>query len=333
MKVLAVDDDIIGLEIVTKTLTAVGYNDLTVVSSGTEALKEIETSSQPFDCFLLDIQMPEMDGIELCSHIRKMDDYKSSPILMITAMTERKHIEGAFNAGANDYINKPFDPLELSVRVRLAEKMVNGQKAFAGKELLLNSMRFDMENILQFTIRETINIKNVPSMVEKLALENYLLQLSRKKTSQTRIAAFAIKDFEKIFEGSSPSNMYCILSDVAHAITENIKTVNYLITYCGSGIFACVTTTEKNEYPDNLENSIQSTINDMKIECNNGLLCDVTVLMGLPSRSTSLWSSGPSLDPLHSALEAADSKRYRRSQQEQSKVSYNLLKYNRLEAG
>ena len=171
--------------------------------------------------------MPEMDGIELCALIRQMDEYKSSPILMITAMTERKHIEGAFIAGANDYINKPFDPLELSVRIQLAEKLVNSQKASADKELLINSIKTDIVNILQFTIREKIEIKNVPSMVEKLALENYLLQLSREKTLQTKIAAFAIKDFEKIFERNSPSSMYCILSDVANAITNNINIINY----------------------------------------------------------------------------------------------------------
>lgn len=327
MKILAVDDDVIGLEIVEKILTAVGYSDLTVVSSGAEALEKINTSPQPFDCFLLDIQMPEMDGIELCSRIRQIDDYKSSPILMITAMTERKYIEGAFNAGANDYINKPFDPLELTVRVQLAEKLV---KASADKELLLHSIKTDMDNILQFTIRETVKINNVPGMVEKLALENYLLQLSRIKASQTKISAFAIKDFEKIFENSTPSNMYCILSDVAHAIIENIRTVNYLITYCGSGLFAYVTTSAKTEYPDDLEASIQLTIDDMRIEYNNGVLCDVTVLMGLPSTSTSLWSSGPSLGAMYSALEAAEGKRKKTSQREHIRASNKLLKYNRL---
>jgi len=330
MKILAVDDDIIGLEIVAKILTAVGYDDLTVASSGAEALEKIEASPQPFNCFLLDIQMPEMDGIELCSRIRQIDDYKSSPILMITAMTERKHIEGAFNAGANDYINKPFDPLELTMRVQLAEKLV---MASAGKELLINSIKTDMDNILRFTIRETIKLKNVPSMVEKLTLENYLLQLSRNRASQTNISAFAIKDFEEIFENSSPSNMYCILSDVAHAIIENIMTINYLITYCGSGMFACVTTSEKTEYPDDLEASIQSTIDDMRIEYSNGVLCDVIVLMGLPSTSTSLWSSGTSLEAMHSALEAADDKRLKTSQQENSKASYKLLKYNQMRVG
>lgn len=323
MKILAVDDDVIGLEIVEKILTAVGYSDLTVVNSGAEALEKINASPQPFDCFLLDIQMPEMDGIELCSRIRQIDDYKSSPILMITAMTERKHIEGAFNAGANDYISKPFDPLELTVRVQLAEKLV---KASAGKELLLHSIKTDMDNILQFTIRETVKINNVPSMIEKLALENYLLQLSRIRASQTKISAFAIKDFEKIFENSTPSNMYCILSDVAHAIIENIRTINYLITYCGSGMFACVTTSAKTEYPDDLEASIQSTIDDMRIEYNNGVLCDVTVLMGLPSTSTSLWSSGPSLEAMHSALEAAEDKRQKTSQRERIRASVKFAK-------
>ncbi len=333
MKILAVDDDVIGLEIVAKTLKAVGYNDLTVVSSGAEALEQIDLSPQPFDCFLLDIQMPEMDGIELCTKIRQFDEYKSSPILMITAMTERKHIEGAFIAGANDYINKPFDPLELTVRVRLAEKLVNSQKASASKELLVDSMNTDIDNILQFTVRETIEIKNVPSMVEKLALENYLLQLSHKKTLQTKIAAFAIKDFEKIFERTSPSSMYCLLSDVADAIAKNIDIINYLMSYCGSGIFTCVTTSDDNEYPVDLEQSIQSTLDEMKTSYNDDAFCDVTLLLGFPSKSTSLWSSGPSLEPMHSALEAVDNIRSRLARKEQNKVSYDLLKYNRQAAG
>ena len=308
MKILCVDDDPIAGKLIAQILKSVGYSDLIIAASGADALEEIADAKLPFDCFILDIQLPEMDGIELCRRIRRMKNYKSSPILMATRMVERKFIDDAFSAGANDYINKPFDPLELCVRVQLAEKIVCQHRISASQDLAANSTKAELEKILRFSIREPVKIRDVPSMVEKLAMENYLLQLSGRKSDCSIVLGFAIKDFDSIFERSTPSNIYYMLTDVSNAIVANLTMANSLLSYFGLGLFACIITQDGNNYPDDLEFAIQSIIDDLEIEYNDGVPCEVRLLMGTSSK-TSLWSPGRNLNALHSALESADAKR------------------------
>jgi len=332
MKILAVDDDEIGLSILTATLSTAGYDDIVCATSGAEALEKISGSLRRFECFFLDIQMPEMDGIELCKSIRQIDAYKTSPVLMITGMKERKFIDDAFDAGANDYINKPFDSLELTVRAKIAEKLMLEQKASARKDQTVSFIKDEMEDMLRFTAQETINISGEPNMVEKLALENYLLQLSRGKAFHTQVAAFAIMGFDSIFTRSTPSIMHNMLKDIANAITQNIKVAGYMLAYCGSGVFACVITSGKHKYPDNLENTIQSTLDEMEFKFDNGVICDVKLLMARPSKKASLWSSDLSLDPLNSALENADIQRQMASTKQPSRIPYELTRHKTLKA-
>ena len=87
------------------------------------ALREINGRISKFDIILLDIMMPEMDGITLCQKIRTNPRYRETPIVMLTAKSERESIKGAFAAGATDFISKPFDIHEVSARVRVVNKL------------------------------------------------------------------------------------------------------------------------------------------------------------------------------------------------------------------
>ncbi len=126
MKILAVDDDEILLELLAATLQMLGYAEVTTAGSASDALQIIGAEKQPFDCLLFDIQMPEMDGIQLCSIVKSMEPYKQVPVIMITAMTDRSFVDRAFAAGAVDYVTKPFDELELGTRLRIAERKLSG---------------------------------------------------------------------------------------------------------------------------------------------------------------------------------------------------------------
>ena len=100
MKILAVDDDPIILKLLEQIITAIGGHDVTFVDSGPKALAEIRSVDTPFDCFMFDIQMPEMDGIELVQHVRAASEYVDTPVLMLTAMSDKRYIDKAFSVGA-----------------------------------------------------------------------------------------------------------------------------------------------------------------------------------------------------------------------------------------
>ena len=110
--VLVVDDDIRMLRMVKRILELEGFSAL-VVSSGEAALKTFEKENP--DLVLLDIMMPDMDGYAVCRHIR---DFSQIPIIMVTAKGNEEEKINGLNAGADDYVTKPFSAAELSARVR-----------------------------------------------------------------------------------------------------------------------------------------------------------------------------------------------------------------------
>ncbi len=115
MKILAIDDDSSALEILSMLVAHAGYSDIETAASAGIALERITSASRPFECILLDIQMPVMDGIEFCDLLRRLPGYADCPIIMVTAMTDKRYMDQAYAAGASAYVTKPFDANGLAV--------------------------------------------------------------------------------------------------------------------------------------------------------------------------------------------------------------------------
>ena len=124
MKILVVDDDPDFLALFLNVLSRLGFGDVLSAPSGASALEKIASLPSPVDCFILDIQMPEMDGIELTRRIRALAAYDETPIIMNTVMSDRKHIDAAFQAGATDYLTKPVDVIEIQARLGVISTLV-----------------------------------------------------------------------------------------------------------------------------------------------------------------------------------------------------------------
>lgn len=105
----------LGRETVQALLFAHGYN-LVFASNGAEALAQAAEFTP--DLILLDVMMPGMDGFEVCQRLRADPLLKEVPIVMVTALDDRRSRLRGFEAGADDFVTKPFDPAELRARVR-----------------------------------------------------------------------------------------------------------------------------------------------------------------------------------------------------------------------
>ena len=118
MHLLVVDDD---PSILLLMETFIQFSTDYTAETASSVRDAIDLLARPeakkFDCFLMDIQMPETDGIEFCKYLRNHADYKRSLILMLTAMSEKSYLDRAFAAGADDYITKPFDIGDLRERL------------------------------------------------------------------------------------------------------------------------------------------------------------------------------------------------------------------------
>ncbi len=127
MRILVVDDSEDARDVLAATLMSGGYDDVVCATSGADALARLaateEAPTEPVDVILLDVMMPEMDGIEVCASIRADARYQDVPILMVTAATDKNLLSHAFVAGASDYVTKPYDRTELLTRIRTALKL------------------------------------------------------------------------------------------------------------------------------------------------------------------------------------------------------------------
>lgn len=128
MRILVIDDSEDSRDLTEGALLSAGYTDIITASSGWEALKILDVGRSteerpPVDVALLDIVMPEMDGVEACARIRNDERYSDLPIIMVTSLDDMDSLANAFVAGATDYITKPVNRVELVARVRAALRL------------------------------------------------------------------------------------------------------------------------------------------------------------------------------------------------------------------
>ena len=114
-KILAVDDSASMRQMVSFTLKGAGH-DVVEASDGSEALKIAQ--GQSVDLVLSDVNMPNMNGIELCKNLRQLPTYKFTPILMLTTESAGDKKQEGKTAGATGWIVKPFNPDQLLTTIK-----------------------------------------------------------------------------------------------------------------------------------------------------------------------------------------------------------------------
>ena len=137
-KVLCVDDEPSIREILDHVLTEEGYEVLTANDSQ-EALP-IAVKEQP-DLILLDIMMPNLDGMETCRRLRERPTTRDIRIIMLTAYDTRDRLDEAIVAGADDFLGKPIDMTELRIRVRSMLKVKDMSDEVERLEAYIRSMK------------------------------------------------------------------------------------------------------------------------------------------------------------------------------------------------
>lgn len=141
-KILIVDDDPDIIEILTYNLSNEGYNVKSAVN-GIEALKKAKKFIP--DIILLDVMMPEMDGIEACSNLREIESLSKSMIIFLSARGEDFTQIAAFDAGADDYINKPVKPKILLKKISSISRRILSENNNTSN-IIVGSLVIDRES-------------------------------------------------------------------------------------------------------------------------------------------------------------------------------------------
>ena len=139
MKILVVDDEDLLVKGIRFNLMNEGYEIITG-SNGLEAVALAQNQSP--DLILLDVMMPEMDGLTACSKIRGFSDV---PIILLTAKTEDMDKLMGFEHGADDYLTKPFNILELKARIRALLRRSGATEKAQSNLLTIGSISLDLD--------------------------------------------------------------------------------------------------------------------------------------------------------------------------------------------
>ena len=240
MRILAVDDDPSILELLNSVLAAFGYKDVVTARSGREALEILSNPKEGFDCLLLDVQMPKMNGITLCEEARKLPGYMYTPIIMVTAMVQKQYIDEAFEAGATDYVTKPFEFSDLKQRLSDAYRMAAERRVAIE---ILEADEFaqqETESSADVCLSDPQYFGDLPGCIGLAEFENYVIQLATMHSTAAKIVAVKIKDVEQIYKSSTVGEFREAMASAGSALLRATQEGRKVATYWGNGVFLII---------------------------------------------------------------------------------------------
>ena len=134
MKILVAEDDAVTRKLIAVTLQRLGW-DVIEAEDGSAAWQAFETlkGKDAPELAVIDWMMPGVEGIEICRRLRTTPGFELIYVILVTSRGGKEDLSYGLAAGANDYITKPFDPVELQARVRVGERMVRLQRSLAAR--------------------------------------------------------------------------------------------------------------------------------------------------------------------------------------------------------
>ena len=240
MNIFVVDDSEDSRDIAEAALFTAGYRDITTAVSARDAYMKLnldrpDVPAVPIDLMLLDIVMPEIDGIEACARIRNDARYVDVPIIMVTSLGDMDSLANAFVAGATDYITKPVNRIELLARVRSALKLkAELERRLARERELLDFLSTWGDRRASLWIDE-----NTGLLVGEVA-EAYLTAVTEHQTEEASIVALAIDRLDVLRARHGEGAARQVLAQVAKVVQQTAATIGVIAAAYHNGLIVLV---------------------------------------------------------------------------------------------
>jgi phosphoserine phosphatase RsbU/P len=239
MRILVVDDSEDFRDLTEGALLSAGYDDIVTAASGWEALKTLDVGRTTdedaiVDLVLLDIIMPEMDGVEVCARIRNDPRYLDLPIIMVTALADMDSLANAFVAGATDYLTKPVNRIELVARVRSALRLkAELDRRLARERELLGFLSSWGER------RANIWIDEATSLFVGEIVEAYLIACGSAAEELVSVIALTL-DHVDVHQATAAAEQPPLLAQVARAVRRLAANVGIVAAAYKNGMIILV---------------------------------------------------------------------------------------------
>ena len=177
--IAAVDDEEDILELIRVNLEKSGFRVQTFLRA--KPLFDFLSGNQP-DLILLDLMLPDFDGLEVCKALRKDSRWQGIPILMLTAKGDEADVVLGLEVGADDYVIKPFSPKELAARIRAVLRRSKVQKTGESDELIIGDiLKIDLNRYEVFVMDEPVHLTRTEFTILRTMAEKPGWVYSREK--------------------------------------------------------------------------------------------------------------------------------------------------------
>jgi len=278
MSMLIVDDSPPVIRLLHAFLERAGYDDVVCADGGVAALRYlgIEPSLPPpaVDCILLDIVMPEIDGIEVCRRIKSTPAYADTPVIMVTIRNEVETLRDAFIAGAHDYITKPVREVELAARLKSAitlKKEIECRKAREAEIVRLTEKLAEANvQLAELTVTDPLT---------KVGNRHYFMECLDKEWCRSfresiplSVILIAIDRFQEFTEQLGQSQGDECLKMIALALQISLKRATDYICRYSDHQFAIVLPNTPLPGAQTVAGAIRRSINDLEIKHAQGFV-------------------------------------------------------------
>lgn len=300
--VLAVDDDPLTLLNLTRILNSETRNVITA-EDGQEALR-IAHLQHP-EIVITDWRMPRMDGIELCKALRNELENQHTYIIMLTGIEADDELVMAFDAGADDYVVKPFIPKVLEARVRSGERLIRHQRTInSDREVIQKyAVSLGIANRKLQTMAMTDALTGLPNRRSAMARLKDGVAESNRYSEKLNGIMIDIDHFKRINDTYGHDNGDIVLKEVAQIFSKNARSYD-MVCRMGGEEFLVISTRNDRAHSIQLAERLRSAVENHPIRLSNGDTAHVTISIGVATWKEE-YASGDEL------IKAADNALYR----------------------
>ena len=285
MRILVVDDSEDWRDLTEAALLTAGYKHVSTAESAAHAYEKLglivptHDRNAAADLIVLDVMMPEIDGIEACAQIRNDARYADVPVIMVTAAHDMESLSSAFIAGATDYITKPFNRVELLARVRSALKLkaeLERRKTREGELVALARSSWGNRDCSQWIEPQT-------GLLVGAAAEAFLAAAStRPDDVLVSVMALAVDRLEELAAAQRPDIRGSVLAPVALAVSAVSAPIGVIAAAYPDGVIVLVAPYVEPARAKTLARSLGAAVAAMQIPQPEAIAADhVTISTGI----------------------------------------------------